>query len=82
MKQSDPLVVFFYILLRDHLPAGTVELIMRDHVELPLPRAPSIAEKPTQPAFSNRHVEAYAKEIAKRLSKRRKLIEREYGLSE
>lgn len=32
VNSDDPLVDFLYILLRDHLPAGTVEEIMLNHV--------------------------------------------------
>jgi hypothetical protein len=32
-KTSDPLVVFLYHLLQDHLPFGTVEAIVQKHIE-------------------------------------------------
>ena len=53
------LIAFLYILLRDQLPAGVVEEIMRDHIDN------IIDELPVK--FSNKHLEAYAREIASRL---------------
>lgn len=53
------LTLFFYILLRDHLPSGAIEDIMEKHVE-------PHAQKDT--VYSNKHMEAYAKELARRLT--------------
>lgn len=54
------LVAFLYILLRDHLPAGTVESILSLHVDK--------SAAMTYPVkFSNPHIEAYARELAGRL---------------
>lgn len=52
------LVTFLYVLLRDHLPAGAVEQLMRDHVVKAEGRART---------YSNQHLEAYARELAARL---------------
>jgi ribA/ribD-fused uncharacterized protein len=57
VDSQDPLVSFFYILLRDHLPAGVVEGILREHV--------LIEDKDAQ--FCNGWVADYAKDIVKRL---------------
>lgn len=55
---SEALVSFLYILLRDEVPAGTVEAIMRNHVE----KAGS-----DRRTYSNKHLAAYSREIARRL---------------
>jgi hypothetical protein len=52
------LVAFLYILLRDYLPAGSVEKIMVEHVEPYLDQ---------ELILSNEHLEAYARELAARL---------------
>ena len=61
---EDPLVVFLYHLLRDHLPAGDVEGIMQKHV-FPLP----VREDEGFPRcrFSNGFIAKYAKDVAQRL---------------
>ena len=56
----DPLTVFLYTLMRDYLPCGTIELIIRDHVE---------KADGKQSEFSNPHLATYAREIAERLVK-------------
>jgi hypothetical protein len=58
MTNDELLVQFLYILLRDHLPAGTVEQIIVDHV------APSAD---LEVKYSNEFLEGYAREIAGRL---------------
>jgi hypothetical protein len=63
---------FLYILLRDHLPAGEVEGIVRTHVELPRLNGSVAGRSPRAGAapgvFSNDHMAAYAKELAQRLA--------------
>jgi hypothetical protein len=58
--KAEKLLTFMYILLRDHLPAGTVESIMVHHVEKQV-------ELGLSPIFSNPFVEAYARELVGRL---------------
>jgi len=53
------LITFLYVLLRDRLPAGQVEAIVVDHVEKARDRTCS---------YSNPYVEAYARELAERLT--------------
>lgn len=53
---DDPLVLFLYILMRDHLTPGYVEQIMEGHVEKRLPAS-----------FTNGHLAQYAEHLAKRL---------------
>ena len=58
MSESfERLTAFLYILMRDHLPSGTVEKIMMDHVDV-------IIETPV---YSNQHLVAHAREIADRI---------------
>ena len=61
MKAVDKLTGFLYVLLRDHLPAGTVEGIVSNHVENP------VALGTVQFQFSNRPLAEYARELAERL---------------
>jgi hypothetical protein len=56
---KNDLVTFLYILLRDHLPAGTVEDIMRNHVA---------KSRGQTSVYSSRHVHGYALELAARLT--------------
>ena len=60
VDSTDPLVSFLYILLRDHLPAGSVEAIMQQHVE---------AES-QQTQFTNGYIASYAKDLATRLQEK------------
>ena len=52
------LTAFLYILMRDELPTGTVAGILQNHIRK-LPAEGWI--------FTNRHLEAYAREIAAEL---------------
>lgn len=61
VDSSDPLVTFLYILLRDHLPAGTVEAIV-DH---------ATPKKRTVSRFSNGWTAQHAIDIARRLRRQR-----------
>lgn len=56
VNSNDPLVSFLYILLRDHLPAGVVEGIVRNHVNLD-----------PETEFCNGYIAKYAKDLAERL---------------
>lgn len=58
---SPGLVQFLYVLLRDRLPAGDLEEIVRVHVEK------ARAAGPGPVTFSNPHLEAYARELAARI---------------
>ena len=53
---TERLVAFLYDLLRDDLPAGAVERLVREGEKYPPPYK-----------FSNSHLEAYARELAQRL---------------
>jgi hypothetical protein len=57
VDSSDPLVSFLYILMRDHLPIGEIESIMKDHVY----------KKSKDCQFTNGWLAEYAKDMAKRL---------------
>lgn len=57
---TDPLVSFLYILMRDHVPAGVVEGIVRDHA---VP-----AQESGGTVFTNGYLAFYAKDVADRLS--------------
>jgi hypothetical protein len=54
------LTAFLYILMRDELPAGKVEAIVRDHVEKAGDRTR---------VYSNAGLEAYAREVATRIAR-------------
>ena len=56
INSNDPLVSFLYILMRDYLPAGTVEKIMQEHVN----------EK--ESLFCNGFLAQYAKDVADRIN--------------
>jgi len=60
MKTDDPLVVFLYLLLRDHLPFGEVEGIMMGHIE---------NDKLGEGFLSEPTIGRYAKQLAERLRK-------------
>lgn len=60
-SSSDPLVHFFYSLLRDHLPSGSVEKIMED-VE---------AHKGDRIDYTNGFLARYAKDLSERLQSER-----------
>jgi len=51
---SDPLVVFFYVLLRDHIQAGVFERLVTEMVDAPV-------------SLTNRFLGAYAENLAQRL---------------
>lgn len=57
VDSTDPLVSFLYILMRDHVPAGVVEEITRNHCEKDLSDA----------NFCNGFIANYAKDVARRL---------------
>jgi hypothetical protein len=52
------LVVFLYTLMRDELVPGTVAEILTNQVEVC---------KGKDPIYTNKHLEAYAREVAERL---------------
>lgn len=54
VKDNTRLVSFLYDLMRDHLPAGTVQRLVMDAQELPV-------------EFTNGYLAKYAKYLAKRL---------------
>lgn len=58
-NETNTVVQFLYILLRDHLPASTVEQIVLEHCE------PAATLEVT---YSNKFLEGYAREIADRLA--------------
>lgn len=55
MSSPGPLVDFLYCLLRDHLPVGVVEALVRD------------SENCHAVEYTNKHLEAYAREVTDRL---------------
>ncbi len=55
VDSKDPLVAFLYILMRDHLPAGTVEELIRQHCCSPMM------------LFTNGWLAKYAEDVASRL---------------
>lgn len=55
---NTPLVSFLYELMRDYVPAGEIERITVE------------AEKHAEVTYSNKHLAAYAKEIANRLQRK------------
>jgi hypothetical protein len=60
VNSSDPLVSFLYILIRDHLPCGTVEGIYQKHVA-----------GTGDSEFCNGYLALYAKDLARRLQESR-----------
>jgi len=66
-KRFDRLVCFVYLLLRDHLPSGSLQS-MRFESMADLRREEASAEA-RRFVFSNRHVEAQAREIVADLLK-------------
>ena len=60
MTETDRLSVFLYVLLRDHVPFGTVELILRDHVDA----AQNVGG---ELLFSEAYQEAYVRRLAQRV---------------
>lgn len=57
---NERLVALFYVLLRDHLPAGEIEKLVQQNIDR-LPAPPF--------TFSNKHLEAYARELTARVEK-------------
>lgn len=57
VRTRDPLVVFLYVLMRDHLVCGDVESLVHD------------AAATTETSFSNDFLAAYAYDLADRLSR-------------
>lgn len=55
VTSTDPMVAFFYTLLRDHLSPGEVEQLVRDNIDL------------GEAHFSNGWLAAYAKYCVERL---------------
>lgn len=66
-KVPEGLVAFLYVLLRDELPAGAVEALVRDHVEKVETGAD--CNSAGLRVYSNKPLEAYARELAGRISK-------------
>lgn len=58
MEKPQGLVDFLYALMRDYLPAGEVERLVRDHVE-------KAADQ--ESIYSNGHLASYAAELAERI---------------
>ena len=58
-RQSDLGKTFFYLLLRDHLPAGTAEKLVSD-VE---------AQNGRTPSYSNEFLAGYAAELSARITR-------------
>jgi hypothetical protein len=56
---NERLVTFLYTLMRDTVPCGVVERIMSEHVE---------NRDHTGGTYSNKHLEAYAREIIDRIN--------------
>lgn len=56
--KDERLVCLLYELLRDELPAGVVERLVRSAVEV----------NGVPPTYTNKHLESYAREIVKRLT--------------
>jgi hypothetical protein len=67
-----PLVQFLYVLLRDYVTAGAVELIMAEHIE---------PGRGQMHVYSNAHLAEYAIELASRLSNPRRPISTGDGTS-
>lgn len=60
---DEKLVAFLYVLMRDEVPCGKVEGILQKHVMV------AALARPGDPVeYSNKHLEAYAREIAGKLS--------------
>lgn len=59
-ETDDPLVVFLYVLLRDHVPFGKVETIMRQQIENGMTGSGFLSE-PT--------IARYARDLAERLQR-------------
>lgn len=61
-ETRSPFAAFLYELLRDHVLPGTIEKLVQDHEAV-------MRERPgTIWSLSNRHLAAYAEEVARRLS--------------
>lgn len=56
----DKLVTFLYVLMRDEVTLGTIERIMKEHVDL---------TGGNDVLYSNSHLEEYARLLADRLMK-------------
>ena len=61
VNSADPLVALLYHLMRDHLPCGVVEQILRNHV--------FTGDKDAE--YCNGYLASYAKDIADRLRERK-----------
>ena len=59
VNSNEGMVSFLYILMRDYLPCGVVERLVRDHVDF--------GEKDSE--FCNGFLENYAKDLAERIKK-------------
>ena len=59
VNSHDRLVGFLYILMREHLTAGEIESLMKEHVD-PIPEGDEFV-------FSNGWLAEHAKDLAKRL---------------
>ena len=57
VETTDKLVDFFYLLMRDHVPAGTIEKLVRECDE----------ERGISSIFTNGWLASYAKDLAHRL---------------
>jgi hypothetical protein len=62
VNSKDLVVAFLYQILRDHLPAGTVEEIMQQHV-----LSPQVEEGDGTSEYCNGYIAQYAQDIANRL---------------
>lgn len=71
-EQPTLLEHFLYILLRDEVPVGAIEKIMKEHVEFHKHTVPRMGEKVSREnfhiSFSCEHTAAKARELAQRLT--------------
>lgn len=63
-QTQSKLIRFLYVLMRDRLPPGAVQSIVEDYCEFadPQPVRPQLR-------YTNSHLEAYARELAGRLTR-------------
>lgn len=64
VKDTRPLVAFLYDLVRDRLPLGTVETMVREQFE---PQNPYVDKEPDSYQFTNGWLAKYAQDVADRL---------------
>lgn len=65
---NDKLICFIYILGRDYLPLGSMEEIMKNHVEkTQCFGIPTKGPSETKIVYSNKYLEEYARSVSDRL---------------